>query len=162
MGDGALSYEDMLRLADILGQHKPPTASADEVEASGLSVVKGTAIGRLQEDGKVLPITAERCLGRTISSDICMIVADCLSRVQCVWKIMQTMKMFAFWLVSTASTRIVSTAGWSKEPTTVPPVVPLASRRLQMLPFLHRPSLLQFEPEVLHIALSGLSSFRLL
>ncbi|KAL7005430.1 hypothetical protein EMMF5_004984 [Cystobasidiomycetes sp. EMM_F5] len=62
VGDGALSYEDMLRLADILGQHKPPTASADEVEASGLSVVKGTAIGRLQEDGKVLPITAERCL----------------------------------------------------------------------------------------------------
>ena len=63
LSEDALSYEDMLRLAEMMGQHKPPTATKDEIEKSNLQVIKGEVVPGYVEDGKILSITADRCLG---------------------------------------------------------------------------------------------------
>jgi hypothetical protein len=57
------SYEDFLRLAEMLGNGKGSTLSKEQLEQSGLSVVKGPSELQLAEaDGRVLPNTTERCL----------------------------------------------------------------------------------------------------
>lgn len=63
MGDEGMTYEDMLRLAEVMGQHKPPTATKEEIAKSALQIVKSEAVAGLHEQGKVLDITADRCLG---------------------------------------------------------------------------------------------------
>jgi hypothetical protein len=57
------TYEDFLRLAEMLGNGKGSTVSKEQLEQSGLSVVKGPNELKLAEaDGRVLPNTTERCL----------------------------------------------------------------------------------------------------
>ena len=63
LGDDALSYEDMLRLAEVMGQHKPPTVSPEEIAKADLQVIKGEQVSKYVEEGRVLLITSERCLG---------------------------------------------------------------------------------------------------
>lgn len=41
---------------------KPSTATKEEIQRSGLSVVKGAQVASLVEEGKVRENTAERCL----------------------------------------------------------------------------------------------------
>ena len=53
----------MLRLADILGSVKPPTATQEEIKKSTLPVKKGFEIPKLAEDNGILALTADRCLG---------------------------------------------------------------------------------------------------
>ena len=79
LSDAALTYEDMMRLAEMLGQHKPPTASKEELAASDLPVIKAVGLPTMLEEAKVLPITAERCLGKSCHVHDLVPLADGLS-----------------------------------------------------------------------------------
>ena len=68
LSDDVLSYEDMLRLAEVLGSHKQPTATTDEIAKSDLQVIKGSQVGQFVEEEKILSITADRCLGELACS----------------------------------------------------------------------------------------------
>jgi len=57
-----LSDEDMVLMGELLGEAKPPTATAEEVEKSGLKVVRGLEIRELVEKKEVLEGSADRCL----------------------------------------------------------------------------------------------------
>lgn len=57
-----LSDEEMVLMGELMGEVKPPTATAEEVEKSGLKVVKGNAIMALVEKKEVIDSSADRCL----------------------------------------------------------------------------------------------------
>lgn len=57
-----LSDEEMTLIGELLGQAKPPTASRDEVDKSGLRVFEAGELGGMVERGEVLEGCAERCL----------------------------------------------------------------------------------------------------
>lgn len=59
---GPLSDEDLQLVSELLGPAKPPTATAEEIERSGLQVIKGAELTGLVLDGKVLDASAERCM----------------------------------------------------------------------------------------------------
>lgn len=63
LGDDSTSYEELLRLAEVLGNVKPPTVSKEEIKKSDLKVVKSQTIAELYANGSVREITSERCLG---------------------------------------------------------------------------------------------------
>ena len=57
------SYEDFIRLAEMLGNAKAATVSKEQLDQSGLQVVTGrTELQRLQAEGNALENTTERCL----------------------------------------------------------------------------------------------------
>lgn len=58
-----MTYEDWNHLAELIGQVKPPTASREEIEKSGLKIVNGSEIAELEARGDVISNTAEKCLG---------------------------------------------------------------------------------------------------
>jgi len=60
--DGMDSYEALWELAALLGQVKPPVASPEEIENSGLQIIKPSDIGRWSEEGKVASNCIDRCL----------------------------------------------------------------------------------------------------
>lgn len=63
LGDDVMSYDELLRLAEVLGNVKPPTVTAEEIKKSTLKIVKTAAIPGLLAQGEIRDITAERCLG---------------------------------------------------------------------------------------------------
>lgn len=71
LGDDAMSYDELLRLAEVLGNVKPPTASSEEINKSDLKVVKASSIAHLHIQGDIREITAERCLGACLSFHSC-------------------------------------------------------------------------------------------
>ena len=48
------------QLADLLGQVKPPVASKEDIEKSGLEVFKADVLPKYADDGKVALNTVER------------------------------------------------------------------------------------------------------
>ncbi|KAF9532385.1 hypothetical protein CPB83DRAFT_677055 [Crepidotus variabilis] len=56
------SFEALLELADLLGQVKPPTVSKDDIENSGLEVVKASQLTKIFDEGKVTANCLDRCL----------------------------------------------------------------------------------------------------
>lgn len=64
---GPLTDEEMVLIGELMGQVKPPTATAEEVEQSGLKVVDGSEIAVMVERGEVISSSAERCLVSSIS-----------------------------------------------------------------------------------------------
>lgn len=60
----AMSYEDMLRLAELIGNHKPPTVTADDIANSELQVIKAEEVRTYEEQGKIMSLTADKCLGK--------------------------------------------------------------------------------------------------
>ena len=64
LGDESMSYEEMMRLADMIGQHKPPTVSKQEIEKAGLKTIKGDQVRTAEVEGNVRSITADRCLSK--------------------------------------------------------------------------------------------------
>jgi len=56
------SFEALLELADLLGQVKPPTASKEEIEKSGLEIIKAAQLSQHENDGKVSSNCLDRCL----------------------------------------------------------------------------------------------------
>jgi len=51
-------------LADLLGQVKPPTVTKDDIEKSGLQIIKASEMEQYEKDGKV----ASNCLDRVSST----------------------------------------------------------------------------------------------
>ena len=57
-----LTDEEMTLIGELVGEVKPPTATAEEVEQSGLKVVHGSEIVGLVEKMEIIDSSAERCL----------------------------------------------------------------------------------------------------
>lgn len=60
--DNLDSYEALWELAELLGQVKPPVATREEIDSSGLQIIKFTELARYEQQGKVASNCAERCL----------------------------------------------------------------------------------------------------
>ncbi|KAF8874636.1 hypothetical protein CPB84DRAFT_1853542 [Gymnopilus junonius] len=56
------SFEALLELADLLGQVKPPTVSKEDIEKSGLKIVKASELDHLEKQGQVASNCLDRCL----------------------------------------------------------------------------------------------------
>ncbi|KAF9265344.1 hypothetical protein L218DRAFT_1075924 [Marasmius fiardii PR-910] len=56
------SFEALLDLADLLGQVRPPTASKEDIERSGLEVIKAPQVPQYEQEGKISSNCTERCL----------------------------------------------------------------------------------------------------
>lgn len=59
---GPLSDEEMALVSELMGQVKPPTASKEDIENSGLTVVDGSEVKRMEQEGQLLSSCVERCL----------------------------------------------------------------------------------------------------
>ncbi|KDR73436.1 hypothetical protein GALMADRAFT_251097 [Galerina marginata CBS 339.88] len=56
------SFEALLELADLLGQVKPPTVSKDDIDKSGLKIIKASELVQHEKEGKVSANCLDRCL----------------------------------------------------------------------------------------------------
>lgn len=56
------SFEALLELTELLGQVKSSTASREDIEKSGLKIIKASALKVLEEEGKVTSNCVDRCL----------------------------------------------------------------------------------------------------
>ncbi|KIL61915.1 hypothetical protein M378DRAFT_108977 [Amanita muscaria Koide BX008] len=56
------SFEALSELAELLGQVKPSTATKEDIEKSGLQVIKATQVRQHEREGKITNNCAERCL----------------------------------------------------------------------------------------------------
>lgn len=63
LGDDAMSYDDLLRLSEMLGNVKPATVTVEQIKESDLKIVKTERMTELLAAGDIRDITAERCLG---------------------------------------------------------------------------------------------------
>ncbi|OCF57767.1 hypothetical protein L486_05232 [Kwoniella mangroviensis CBS 10435] len=59
---GPLTDEEMNLISELMGPAKPPTVNKDDIEKSGLKIVKGSEMDDLRKDGKLLDICGDRCL----------------------------------------------------------------------------------------------------
>lgn len=59
---GQFDHDDFWALAELLGQVKPQVATKDDIEKSGLEVIKGADLKRYEEEGKVASLTTDRCM----------------------------------------------------------------------------------------------------
>jgi len=59
---GQFDHDDFWALAELLGQVKSPVASKDDIEQSGLQVVKTSQLAEYAEQGKIASNTIDRCL----------------------------------------------------------------------------------------------------
>lgn len=64
-----LTDEEMTLIGELVGEVKPPTATAEEVEQSGLRVVHGSEIVGLVKKMEIIDSSAERCL---VSTHFCI------------------------------------------------------------------------------------------
>jgi len=56
------SYDALWELAALIGQVKPPTATPEDIEKSGLKIIKSTDIPQYSTEGRVAPNCIDRCL----------------------------------------------------------------------------------------------------
>jgi hypothetical protein len=61
--DGS-SISTLRELADLLGQVKPPTATKEDIDKSGLAIIKASELLQHEKDGKV----SSNCLDRVRSA----------------------------------------------------------------------------------------------
>ncbi|KAH8077028.1 hypothetical protein BXZ70DRAFT_902494 [Cristinia sonorae] len=60
--DSLDSYEALWELADLLGQVKPPVATQEDIEQSGLEIVKAAEMKRHEREGRIASNCTDRCL----------------------------------------------------------------------------------------------------
>ncbi|EIN12470.1 hypothetical protein PUNSTDRAFT_141167 [Punctularia strigosozonata HHB-11173 SS5] len=60
--DNLDSFEALLELAELLGQVKPPVATRDDIEKSGLQIIKPSDLAQYEKEGKVASNCVDRCL----------------------------------------------------------------------------------------------------
>lgn len=60
--DNLDSFEALLELAELLGQVKPPTATREEIEKSGLQIIKPCDLEKYEKEGRVASNCVDRCL----------------------------------------------------------------------------------------------------
>ncbi|KAI0061761.1 hypothetical protein BV25DRAFT_1826496 [Artomyces pyxidatus] len=56
------SFEALWELADLLGQVKPPTATKEDIDKSGLEIIRQANLEQYEKDGRVAPMCVDRCL----------------------------------------------------------------------------------------------------
>ncbi|KAF9468743.1 hypothetical protein BDZ94DRAFT_1294288 [Collybia nuda] len=56
------SFEALLELAELLGQVKPPTVTKEDIDKSGLEIIKAAQVEQYEQDGKISSNCTERCL----------------------------------------------------------------------------------------------------
>lgn len=56
------SFEALWELAELLGQVKPPTATKEDIEKSGLEIIKPKQLAQFEKAGKISANCVERCL----------------------------------------------------------------------------------------------------
>jgi len=56
------SFEALWELAELLGQVKPQTVSKEEIDNSGLEIIKPAVLEQYEKEGKVASNCMERCL----------------------------------------------------------------------------------------------------
>ena len=79
---GTLTDEEMQLIGELLGPVKPPTASMEDIEKAGLSIIDGSEMASRAEKGEVLASCVERCLvSRPRSKGIGLMKIDLLGRV---------------------------------------------------------------------------------
>lgn len=62
MGGNLDSFEALWELAEFLGQVKPPTASREDIERSGLEVIQSSSLEEYEKTGRIANNCIERCL----------------------------------------------------------------------------------------------------
>lgn len=60
--DGMDSYDALWELAALIGQAKPPTATPEDIEKSGLQIIKSTDIPQYAAEEKVASNCIDRCM----------------------------------------------------------------------------------------------------
>ncbi|KZT67100.1 hypothetical protein DAEQUDRAFT_410989 [Daedalea quercina L-15889] len=60
--DSLDSYEALWELAELLGQVKPPVATREDIDNSGLQIIKSSELSRYEGEGRVASNCVERCL----------------------------------------------------------------------------------------------------
>ncbi|RDX49842.1 hypothetical protein OH76DRAFT_1482666 [Lentinus brumalis] len=60
--DNLDSYEALWELAELLGQVKPPVATREDIDNSGLQIIKSGELEEYEREGKVASNCVERCL----------------------------------------------------------------------------------------------------
>ncbi|KAH7923825.1 hypothetical protein BV22DRAFT_1196412 [Leucogyrophana mollusca] len=56
------SFEALWELAELLGQVKPPTASKEEIDRSGLEIIKASSLQQYEQENKIASNCVDRCL----------------------------------------------------------------------------------------------------
>ncbi|THG99579.1 hypothetical protein EW026_g2793 [Hermanssonia centrifuga] len=56
------SYEALWELAELLGQVKPPTATRQDIDNSGLQIIKASELGMYEQQGRIASNCVDRCL----------------------------------------------------------------------------------------------------
>ncbi|KII86997.1 hypothetical protein PLICRDRAFT_31114 [Plicaturopsis crispa FD-325 SS-3] len=56
------SFEAFWELAEMFGNHKPTTATKEDIEKSGLEIIKSSALEQYEKDGKISSNCVDRCL----------------------------------------------------------------------------------------------------
>ncbi|KAI0088561.1 hypothetical protein BDY19DRAFT_948303 [Irpex rosettiformis] len=56
------SYDALWELAELLGQAKPPTTTQEDIEKSGLEVIKASQLPQYETTGKISSNCTDRCL----------------------------------------------------------------------------------------------------
>ncbi|KAI6114265.1 hypothetical protein F5141DRAFT_1105449 [Pisolithus sp. B1] len=62
MGGNLDSFEGLWELAEFLGQVKPPTASREDIERSGLEVIQSSSLEEYEKTDRIASNCIERCL----------------------------------------------------------------------------------------------------
>ena len=79
---GSLTNEEMQLIGELLGPVKPPTASMEDIEKAGLSIIDGSEMASRAEKGEVLASCVERCLvSRSRPKRMGLMEVDMLERV---------------------------------------------------------------------------------
>ncbi|KAK2465790.1 hypothetical protein APHAL10511_002334 [Amanita phalloides] len=90
------SFEALSELAELLGQVKPPTATKEEIEKSGLQVFKASRVGEYEREGKISGNCVERCLicldDYDVEDDVRLMACRHAFHRDCVDKWLQTGK----------------------------------------------------------------------
>ena len=109
-------------LADLLGQVKPPTVSKDEIDKSGLEIIKAAQLSQHENDGKVSSNCLDRvgCFSRFQSENAWMLITTIyLGSVLYVWMIISPRTIFALCRVAMLSIKLALMSGYRLEGITV-------------------------------------------
>lgn len=64
------SFEALWELAELLGQVKPPTATREDIERSGLEIIRASDLERLESEGRVANNCVDRVSGLCLFSSV--------------------------------------------------------------------------------------------
>jgi hypothetical protein len=117
-----LPHHDLNReLAELLGQVKPPTVSKEEIEKSGLEIVKPAVLEQYEKDGKVSSNCAEKVSPSTgVNTAVLSRIVSLAYSVSSVSTSMTRTTMSDFSVADMRSTKTVLISGFRQAGIIVP------------------------------------------